>query len=299
MLWLRIQTLVEHSLITCVALGVMVFVAGTGSMRPAHADDNAPELGLSHERNIEEPPETLPLQYDHGLRVYYRWGYYPWYKLPPTIREKAEDYKRGRTGYVPRLGLWPHGRYAWQMGHRIPVDHAPLRDSGGPTGYRGVVGETLSRVHSERLLHGHDNAIELMKVGKYRRAGLELARGFQRHQSARYPLLLTEVFVALEKHKHAEFLLETALESEGVERYLPADISSHFKDEVTFEKLIGGVKESGEPLLSAYFLLHSKTPDAGLEVLLTLMTKNPDDRAANTLYRHYLSHLFQKASAEK
>ena len=109
-----------------------------------------------------------------------------------------------------------------------------------------------------------------MKAGKYRQAGRVLADGFRRDDSPRYPLLLAEVFFGLGKFSHAQLLLEEALRDPNVASYLPRNAAQHFPDDEAFDKQLKAIvvtEAKGVSLLHAYFLLHSRTPDAGLEIL--------------------------------
>ena len=279
-----------------------------------------PSTGLDGQRRealqdlqLYSSPGTARIGRDYGHRhhelghpylPYYYYGYYPWYRIPQTVPYRHFYHNDNRrTGYTPSLGLYVDP-WGWEMGVRTPIDSEPLEHHSAytPTTYRGVVAAALKEHGSNELLRGRDSAIDLIKAGKYRQAGLLLADGFQREGSARYPLLLTEVFVALGKHRHAELLLEHALYGDGVTHYLPRNMATHFASQDEFKKISESlIQAEAYPLLRAYFLLHSETPEKGLDVLLELVTQDANNEAASVLYRHYLSRVFggKQAASEK
>lgn len=230
--------------------------------------------------------------------------YHPWYGLPQSYRTRR--YPPSIT-HVPRLGLQHTYLDAYQMGIRIPDDIDPLDFAPNLGEFRGVVGEAKAELaameEEESALEPRgsvesidkDPVVPLMKAGKYREAGRILAGRFGESEDPGTALLLAEVFFALGKPAHAELLLRNALESRRVLEALPADVAGHFSSADEFESKVQDLGSGGEPkLLAGYLLLHSKTPESGIDLLGKLAAGDPGDKAAARLYRHYLSKAFKE-----
>ncbi|HVR75491.1 MAG TPA: hypothetical protein VMT52_14240 [Planctomycetota bacterium] len=234
---------------------------------------------------------------------YYSPYYHLWYGLPQSYRTRR--YPPSIT-HVPRLGLQHTYLDAYQMGIRIPDDIDPLDVAPNLGEFRGVVGEAraaLAEIEEESAPGtlgpvesiDRDPVMPLMKAGKYREAGRILAERFGESEDPGTALLLAEVFFALGKPAHAELLLRNALESRRVLEALPADVASHFSSADEFESKVQDLGSGGETkLLAGYLLLHSRTPESGIDLLGKLAAGDPADRAAARLYRHYLSRAFKE-----
>lgn len=301
----------RNAVFTAVFVGIFVFgdfvsaqvVTQTSPSKvvPGAAKPGAvPVLGLST-RLKSYRSESGTTDLDVGPPIYpthpYYYGYAPWWRSPPSIKYKRYYYPHPGHN-EPRLGLNNYDPYSWTMGLHLPRDGDPRPSyTVGYPPYEGMVARALrARVETDRL-QGNDPAIELMKAGKHRQAGLLLAEGFRTDNSPRYPLLLAEVFFGLGKYSHAQLLLEDALKAPSVTDYLPRNVASHFSSQDEFEKMVKKLAESdASALLQAYFLLHSKTPDKGLEMLRLVVADagNPASEAAGILYRHYLGQVFRK-----
>jgi thioredoxin-like negative regulator of GroEL len=159
----------------------------------------------------------------------------------------------------------------------------------------GVVGATKAALRKTEPSPGESKAVSLMKEGKFREAGKILAGGFQRTDDPRYPLLLAEVFFALGKPEHADALLRQAIDMKGVEDALPKEVSKHFPKPEEFESKVEDLASGNadRPLLTGYLLVHSKSPERGLDLLRKLSSQDPVDPAAGLLYRHYLGNAFK------
>ncbi len=272
-------------------------VSAAGAVRSSQLGYGAGRLGLTtRQRSYVAAPEELDLEAGPPIsppHPYY-YGYAPWWAAPRSIKYKRFYYPHPGHN-EPRLGLHAYGPYSWEMGLQLPVDSEPLPVYAVGQAYEGMVARALrSRVETDQL-KGNDPAIDLMKAGKYREAGRVLADGFRRDDSPRYPLLIAEVFFGLGKFSHAQLLLEEALRDPNVATYLPRNAAQHFPGDEEFDKKLKALVEApGLSLLQAYFLLHSKTPDAGLEILRQLVQNegNPMAEAAGILYRHYLVQVF-------
>ena len=228
------------------------------------------------------------------------WGWYPWFGVPQTYRMKS--YPPSIT-HVPRLGLQHTYLDALQMGIRVPDDSDPLQAEPNLGPFVGVVGalKAAAREAEEEVKETEEGkaacaeVLPLMKQGKYREAGKILADRFQESDDPQYPLLLTEVLFALGKPVHAEALLRHALATDDVLKALPADIGGHFAKPDDIEAKVKDLVASGQSqLLAAYFLLHSKSPDQGLDLLQQMMARDPKDSAPSILYRHYLGKAFKE-----
>ena len=297
-----------------VAIFGLVFVGFAGSVFAQVVQKVSPSAGVASRGGVpvlglptRPRVETVEAGLDAGPPIYpthpYYYGYAPWWRLPQSVKYKRYYYPHPGHN-EPRLGLYNYDPYSWQMGLQLPRDGdpRPWYTTGYPP-YEGMVARVLrTRVESDRL-QGSDGALELMKAGKYRQAGLLLADGFRNDNSPRYPLLLTEVFVSLRKYPHAQLLLEEALRSQSVTDYLPRNVAAHFPSQEDFDTMLKGLLDGQGPisLLQAYYLLHSKTPDAGLEILRRIVSEegNPASEAAGILYRHYLGQAFKAASGEE
>ena len=227
-------------------------------------------------------------------------GLYPWGGQPRTLKYKSRYYEPGRSGYIPQLHLRTYDPYGWELGIRTPLDMDPLRDERMPP-FEGVVAAEKRLLHQAQAKAAMGGgALGLMKDGKYREAGLALADGLQREGSPRYPLLLAEVFFALGKSAHAELLLEIALNSRGIERFLPREIESHFSSRGEFDKHLAELMKSDEQtILHAYFLLHSRDPQRGLDLLQRLIREDSRCEPASLLYRHYITRAFQVSESSR
>ena len=267
-----------------------------GDVRSSQLGYGAGRLGLT----TRQAPDTAEswLDLDAGPPVNppypYYYGYAPWWAAPRSVKYKRYYYPHPGHN-EPRLGLHAFDPYSWEMGLQLPLDAEPLPVYTPGQLYEGMVARALrSRVDADPL-QGNDPAIALMKAGEYRQAGRVLADGFRRDDSPRYPLLLAEVFFGLGKFSHAQLLLEEALRAPDVAAYLPRHVAEHFPSADEFEtKLKTLLEAKGPSLLQAYLLLHSKTPDAGLEILRQIVENeaNPLAPAAGILYRHYLGQIF-------
>ncbi len=272
-------------------------VSAAGAVRSSQLGYGAGRLGLTtRQRSYVAAPEELDLEAGPPIsppHPYY-YGYAPWWAAPRSIKYKRHYYPHPGHN-EPRLGLHAYGPYSWEMGLQLPVDSEPLPVYAVGQAYEGMVARALrSRVETDQL-KGNDPAIELMRAGKYREAGRVLADGFRRDDSPRYPLLLAEVFFGLGKFSHAQLLLEEALRNPNVASYLPRNAARQFPDGAFDKQLKAlGLDPKGVSLVHAYFLLHSKTPDAGLEILRQIVENegNPLAEAAGILYRHYLVQVF-------
>lgn len=256
----------------------------------------AGRLGLTTRKQYIAAPEELEL--DAGPPIApphpYYYGYAPWWAAPRSIKYKRFYYPHPGHN-EPRLGLHAWDPYSWEMGIQLPLDSDPLPWYEPAQVYEGMVAKALRSKSEKDRLKGSDPAIDLMKAGEYRQAGRLLADGFRRDNSPRYPLLLAEVFFGLGKFAHAQLLLEEALRDPDVTSYLPRNAASHFPDGEFDKKLNALEGQAGSlPLLLAYFQLHSKTPDAGLEILRQIVQNqgNPLAESAGILYRHYLVQVF-------
>ena len=269
------------------------------------ADDTAPKLGLGasrpeasdfhlyHETHGKDEVAEGRGHTGHYWHPYYNhFGYYPWYASPRTYRYQRYP-ENSRTARTPDLRLHVYDPYAWEHGLLLPPDHAPLATNGW-RGYEGVVGAAKRKVGENAALEGGDGAIALMREAKYKDAGRRLAAAFRRDDNPRYPLLLTEVFVALGKTEHAALLLDVALTDDRVVEFLPQKIASHFPAE-EYARLVSEVtSKSGDTLLAAYLLVHSAAPEKGLNLLKALYEGG--EEKAGVLYRHYLGRIFREES---
>jgi hypothetical protein len=182
------------------------------------------------------------------------------------------------------------------MGIRVPEDVDPLQVAPNMGPYVGVVGAAkagLAALNDTALRNADaDGVVPLMKQGKYREAGLWLAESFRSSEDPRVPLLLSEVFFAIGKARHAELLLRHALESEEALKLLPADVAAHFASADDFGWRVKELEASGEnTLLLAYLSVHSGNPEEGIDLLEKL--SRGGDELAGRLYRHYLPRAFQ------
>lgn len=276
--------------------------AGSNQIRSGALGFGALPLGLST-RQKSYAAEAEPLDLDAGPPITpphpYYYGYAPWWAAPRSVKYKRYYYPHPGDN-EPRLGLRAWDPYSWEMGLQLPVDSEPLPTYVPGQVYEGMVARALrSRAESDRL-KGRDPAIELMKAGEYRKAGRVLAEGFRRDDSPRYPLLLAEVFFGLGKFPHAQLLLEEALRNPDVASYLPRNVADHFSGADEFEEKLNALVEAddGPSLLRAYFQLHSKAPEKGLEILRQMVENaDPLSELAGILYRHYLGQVFQPQPA--
>jgi hypothetical protein len=252
--------------------------------RRAQAEEEAAPVERGE---VQVPWVTGPWAYWPG------WGYWPWYGLPQTYY--GDEQFPPRMTHLPRLGLQYNYPYAYQMGIHSPEDSDPLYVAPNMGPFVGVVGATKAALRQSEPAPGENKAVGLMKEGKFREAGRILAGGFQKTDDPRYPLLLAEVFFALGKPEHAEALLRQAVDFKGVEEVLPKEVSNHFPKPEEFDAKVDELSSGGNfPLLAGYLLVHSKSPERGLELLRKLASQDPVDPAAGLLYRHYLGKAFKE-----
>ena len=211
------------------------------------------------------------------------WGWY----IPQSYRSYHPALYAPPVAVEPRLGLQYNYPYAWQMGIRMPVDASPLVTPGlGP--YEGVVrsSQRPARLNSGAARH----AVGLLRDGKFRDAGLVLARAYRDSDDPVNPLLLAEALFGLGKYQHAELVLRKALGSKGALDVLPEDVAGHFPSAKVFEERLADLSKTGKhQLLSAYMSLFAADGSSGITGLLALM--KTDDLAVK-LYRHYLDRVF-------
>ncbi len=233
------------------------------------------------------------------------YGYGPaWWTMP-----QASSYKQypPPVAIEPRLGLLNNYPFAWQMGLQMPpADPNPLRTySLGP--FQGVVRSPQypawlygdDGMLEEGLLEDDDGArelaaaLELMRAGKYKTAGLILAEGYRDSDDARYPILLVEALVGLGKNRYANLLLAQTLKSEAAFAVLPENAAAHFPSRRAFEEKRAAVGEE-YALLDAYLTLFSDQATAGLDKLLRIAAEHDSKgtSVAEKLYRHYLTKAF-------
>ena len=128
------------------------------------------------------------------------WGWY----VPQSYRGYRPSFYAPPVAMEPRLGLQYNYPYAWQMGITMPADASPLvTPSLGP--FEGVVRsqERSLRLNSVAARSG----VALLRKGKYRDAGLLLARAYRDSDDPINPLLLAEALFGLGKYQHAELVL--------------------------------------------------------------------------------------------
>jgi tetratricopeptide (TPR) repeat protein len=211
------------------------------------------------------------------------WGWY----VPQSYRGYRPSFYAPPVAMEPRLGLQYNYPYAWQMGITMPADASPLvTPSLGP--FEGVVRsqERSLRLNSVAARSG----VALLRKGKYRDAGLLLARAYRDSDDPINPLLLAEALFGLGKYQHAELVLRKALESDGALDVLPEDVAGHFPSAKVFEERLADLVKSGKhQLLSAYMSLFAADGSSGIAGLLALMKT---DKQAGKLYRHYLDRVF-------
>jgi hypothetical protein len=230
---------------------------------------------------------------DDAQRLQAPWSYpwYPWYRLPQSYGRKP--YPPSIT-HTPALGLQHNYPFAYQMGIRVPDDSDSLYVVPNLSPYVGVVGLYKAEEARAKGPSGADAAIALMKEKKYKEAGKILADEFRDSDDPLYPLLLAEVFFALGKPAHADVLLRQALESKEAEEALPDDIAGHFVTPEELETKLQALVASNEnKLLAAYLLLHSKSPEQGLDLIQKLTGDAASAQPASLLYRHYLGKVFK------
>ena len=226
------------------------------------------------------------------------WGWYPWYGFPQTYYDR-KDYPPPIT-HVPRLGLQYNYPFAYQMGIRVPDDSSPLDHPPNMGPFVGVVQAAKEQLRAEEeaaqaAAQVKGGSIELLKQGKYKEAGQMLAGAFEVSTDPTYPLLLTEVFFALDEPAHAESLLRYALRSPKAVAALPKDVAKHFPTAADFDAKLQSLVAAGRsPLLAGYLLAHSRSPEQGIELLGKLSSGSPEDKAAGVLYRHYLKKVLEK-----
>ena len=211
------------------------------------------------------------------------WGWY----VPQSYRGYHPSFYAPPVAIEPRLGLQYNYPYAWQMGITMPADASPLvTPSLGP--FEGVVRsqERSLRLNSVAARSG----VALLRKGRYRDAGLLLARAYRDSDDPINPLLLAEALFGLGKYQHAELVLRKALESDGALGVLPEDVAGHFPSAGAFQERLADLVKSGKhQLLSAYMSLFAADGSSGIAGLLALMKT---DKQAGKLYRHYLDRVF-------
>ncbi len=222
----------------------------------------------------------------------YGYGLHPVWGIPPTVVEYPHPLAE-QGSLTLGLDTYEVYRRGGVFGPDLPGDSDPYIDVRLPP-FEGVVAAAKRAARENRVVEtGAEPGLDLMKAGKFRAAGRVFAERFRRDRSPLYPLLLAEVFFALDKPAHAQLLLEEALSYDDVTEYLPRDIRSHFPGDGTYAKRVADLDASARPLVAAYFYLHSKDrADEGLGILLSQLSSNPADEAAGILYRHYLLRAF-------
>jgi hypothetical protein len=211
------------------------------------------------------------------------WGWY----VPQTHQYKSYP---PPVALEPRLGLMYNYPYAWQMGLQMPYDSDPLYTySLGP--YQGIVRSP----QSPEWLHevAETGGISLLRRGKFKEAGRVLAEEFRQSDDPTPPLLLAEALFALGKYRHAQLVLRHALELDGAIAALPEDVAAHFPSADDYEGRVKALVEAKTAkLLTAYLLLFTRDPGAGLDRLVQMMDENPKDEVPGQLYRHFLGRVF-------
>jgi hypothetical protein len=276
---------------------------------PAAREESALEKRVRELREAGAIADRLPLpqrpdRYGYrpprALTPWWYHPYYPWYAVPQTYY--GYDEYPPTVQYTPRLGLQHTYLGVDPFGIRVPEDSEPLEYEPNLGRFVGIVGaakaDLAGMVQAEMGDADDDGSLALMRAGKHRDAGrrlaarLEAARG---EDDPRTLLLLGEVFFALDKPAHAELLLEQALLSDAVVDALPADVGGHFPSRDEFEAKVQDLGSNGEhKLLLAYLSLHTRKPQAGLDLLRALAKEMPNDAGVQKLYRHYLSRAFQE-----
>ncbi|MEM7234302.1 MAG: hypothetical protein AAF517_19145 [Planctomycetota bacterium] len=220
----------------------------------------------------------------------------PIYGAWPYMIYRSEPYKSYPSPYVvePRLGI-TYG-FGPHWGIQLPVDPDPTTTYQLPS-FRGVV---RSPQYPAWLYAkggggaGQTYGVDLMRVGRFKAAGVLQAEGFKRGDDPQYPLHLAESLFALGKATHAELVLNHVLSQDDAYDVLPDDVAMHFPSREKYDERVQALDPSKTPLLAAYLGLF--TSDAGgLEQLLKLMKANPKNEIYPRLYRRYLGRAFAGA----
>ncbi len=232
-------------------------------------------------------------------------SWYPWYGLPQTTDEHAREQYGPSIEHTPRLGLESIYQSAGHMGILPPLDRDPLDVPPSLGQFEGVVGSAKAELAAAQKAAerkggvardvapgtfvdpSEDEALKLMKSGKYREAGRIAAARFQETQSAYDALVLVEAFFGLGKFSTARAVLEAALETDGVVEALADDVASHFPSPEEFEMKLQDLESSGDyGLLNSYLKVHSKSWEAGLQAL---EDRSGEDKHSALLWKRYLA----------